>query len=122
MMRFLLVCAGGAIGSGARYLLAVGMARVAGTAFPWGTLLANMIGCFILAFVATMTTLSAELRLALMTGVLGGFTTYSAFNLDTTAYLRQGAWATALANVALTLGLCFVAGLAGAGLGRVFRL
>lgn len=122
MTRLLLVCAGGALGSGARYLLTLGMARLAGTAFPWGTLLANIIGCFALALIAELTTLSAEVRLALMTGVLGGFTTYSAFNQDTTAYLRHGAWAIATANVALTLVLCFAAGSAGAALGRAFRL
>ena len=73
MTRFLLVCAGGAIGSGARYLLTLWLARLAGVSFPWGTLLANIIGCFALALIAELTTLSAEVRLALMTGVLGGF-------------------------------------------------
>jgi CrcB protein len=121
MTRFLLVCAGGAVGSGARYLLTLALARIAGTTFPWGTLLANVIGCFTLALVAELTTLSAEVRLALMTGVLGGFTTYSAFNQDTTTYLRHGAWTTAAANVALTLVLCFVAGFGGAALGRAFK-
>ena len=121
MTRFLLVCAGGAIGSGARYLLTLGMARFAGSSFPWGTLLANVIGCFILALLAELSALSAEVRLTLMTGVLGGFTTYSAFNQDTTAYLRAGAWTTATANVAMTLALCFAAGLAGAATGRALH-
>ena len=121
MTRFLLVCAGGAIGSGARYLLTLVMARLAGTSFPWGTLLANVIGCFVLALVAELSALSAEVRLTLMTGVLGGFTTYSAFNQDTTAYLRAGAWTTATANVAMTLALCFAAGLAGAAVGRALH-
>ncbi|HET7707120.1 MAG TPA: CrcB family protein [Thermoanaerobaculia bacterium] len=121
MTRFLLVCAGGALGSGARYLLTLALARVAGTAFPWGTLLANIIGCFALALIAELSSLSAEVRLTLMTGVLGGFTTYSAFNQDTTAYLRIGAWPTAFANVAFTLVLCFAAGLAGAAIGRAVQ-
>lgn len=121
MTRFLLVCAGGALGSGARYLLTLGVARIAGTAFPWGTLLANIIGCFALALIAELSSLSAEVRLTVMTGVLGGFTTYSAFNQDTTAYLRAGAWAAAFGNVALTLLLCFAAGVAGAALGRAMQ-
>lgn len=121
MSRFLLVCAGGALGSGARYLLTLALARLAGTAFPWGTLLANIIGCFALALVTELSTLSAEVRLTLMAGFLGGFTTYSAFNQDTTAYLRTGAWPAAFANLAFTLVLCFAAGLAGAAIGRTMR-
>lgn len=122
MTRFLLVCAGGAIGSGARYLLTLWLARLAGVSFPWGTLLANIVGCFTLAVIAELTTLSAEVRLTLMTGVIGGFTTYSAFNQDTTAWLRAGTWTLASTNVVLTLTLCFAAGLGGAALGRAIRL
>ncbi|HEU4521631.1 MAG TPA: fluoride efflux transporter CrcB [Thermoanaerobaculia bacterium] len=121
MTRLLLVCAGGAIGSGARYLLTIAMARLAGTAFPWGTLAANLAGCFLISFILeSRTSLSPDLRLALTTGVLGGFTTYSAFNYDTTAYLRHGAWMVASANLLLTVMGCFAAGLLGIAAARSF--
>ena len=68
-------------------------------------------------FVATPD-LSPTLRLALTTGVMGGFTTYSAFNQETIRYIQDGAWRLALGNVALTLLLCLAAGFAGVALGR----
>ena len=113
-MRLLLICLGGAIGTGARYLLAGWSARQFGTGFPYGTLLVNIIGSFLLGFLMHAgTTYSATLRLALTTGVMGGFTTYSTFNYETTAYVRDGAWLLASANIALTVILCFIGGLAG---------
>ncbi|HUP47319.1 MAG TPA: fluoride efflux transporter CrcB [Thermoanaerobaculia bacterium] len=120
MTRLLLVCAGGAVGSGARYLLAVWAARQFGTTFPYGTLLVNVSGCFLLALLVQVgTVLSPDLRLALATGLLGGFTTYSTFNYETTAYAREGAWLAATANAAITLLACFGAGLLGAAAGRL---
>ena len=122
MTRLLLVCVGGAIGSGARYLLTVWLARAAGTGFPWGTLAVNITGCFLLALLMqTGTGLPEDLRVAVATGALGGFTTYSAFNYDATAYLTQGAWAKGMTYVFLTLAGCFIAGIAGALAGRALR-
>ena len=119
MSRFLLVCAGGAVGSGARYLVSLWMIRVAGAAFPWGTILVNVIGCFLIALIIEgWPALNPDVRLLLTTGVLGGFTTYSAFNHETVAYVRDGAWMTGLANVTLTVIVCFVAGLVGMWAGR----
>lgn len=120
MTRLLLVCAGGALGSGARYLLAIWAARQFGTTFPYGTLLVNVSGCFLLAFLMQVSTpLNPDLRLALATGVMGGFTTYSTFNYETTAYVRDGAWMAAAANVTVTLAVCFGAGILGAAAGRL---
>jgi fluoride exporter len=114
MTRFLLVCAGGALGSGARYLMTLWMIRAAGAAFPWGTILVNVIGCFLIALIMEgWPALNPDVRLLLTTGMLGGFTTYSAFNQETLLYAREGAWTTALANVALTVILCFAAGILG---------
>lgn len=123
MTRLLLVCAGGAVGAGARYLLTVWLARVAGVAFPWGTLAVNVTGCFLLALlVQTGTTLSEDLRIALATGVLGGFTTYSAFNYDATAYLMTGdTWTKGALYMLVTVVGSFAAGLAGLALGRFLR-
>ncbi len=122
MARLLLICAGGAIGTGARYLISVWSARQFGTGFPFGTLIVNIGGSFLLGLLMHVGTSSEvmppTLRLALTTGVMGGFTTYSTFNYETTAYLRDGAWLLAATNVAMTLIACVTAGLLGAAAGR----
>ncbi len=121
MLRLLLVCAGGALGAGARYLVSTWAARALGADFPRGTFLVNATGSFALAVVVALPAewLSADARLFLGAGVLGGYTTYSSFNAETLALLEGGSPALALANVALTLSACLVAGLLGLALGRV---
>ncbi len=123
MTRFLAVCLGGALGSGARYLVALWAAATLGASFPFGTLIVNVVGSFLLAFLmhvsASTEWMSPAVRLMLTTGVMGGFTTYSAFNYETTRYLRQAAWGVGFLNVAATLLGCFAAGLAGFALARV---
>jgi len=122
MYRFLLVCLGGAVGTGARYLIAVGAPRVLGSSFPHATLTVNVVGSFLLGVtmhVGLSTNLiSPGLRLVLATGVLGGFTTYSTFNYETIAFLREGAFGLAGLNVAATLLLCLAAGAAGLTVAR----
>jgi CrcB protein len=121
VLRLLLVCAGGALGSGARYLVSTWAARNLGAEFPRGTLLVNVAGSFMLALIVALpgARLSPELRLFLGAGILGGFTTYSSFNAETLALLEQGSTGLALANVALTVLGCLVAGLAGLLVGRL---
>jgi len=120
MIRFLLICLGGALGTGARYLIAIGVPRVLGTSFPYATLTVNVVGSFLLGAVMhvglTTNLMSPGLRLVLTTGVMGGFTTYSTFNYETMEYLREGAFRLAGVNVAATLLLCLLAG----ALGLVF--
>jgi CrcB protein len=116
VLRLLLVCAGGALGSGARYLVATAMARAVGVGLPWGTLAVNASGSFLIALVmgaAATGALSEEGRLLLATGVLGGFTTYSSFNHETLALAAQGRLAAAAGYAALTFCACLAAGLAG---------
>ena len=114
MSRFLLVCLGGALGTGARYLIGIGAPRFFGSAFPYGTLTVNVLGSFLLGAIMhvglTTALISPTLRLVLTTGVMGGFTTYSTFNYETIAYLREGAWAMAALNLGGTVALCLVAG------------
>ncbi len=122
MSRFLIVCLGGAVGSGARYLLSSWVGRSLPTAFPLGTLSVNVIGSFLIALVMQVG-LTTELippmwRLALTTGVMGGFTTYSTFNYETTELFREGAGALAAANVAVTVVACLVAGALGLAAGK----
>ncbi len=118
MTHLLLVALGGALGSVARHVAGAGVHRLAGGAFPVGTLTVNVIGSFLVVVVvhasATRGLLSAEARLFLGTGVMGGFTTYSAFNFETIALLQSGAVTLAVLNVAVTVAGCLLAG--GAGL------
>jgi CrcB protein len=120
VLRFLLVCAGGALGSGLRYLVSTWAVRVLGADFPRGTLIVNATGSFVLAFLFAVpgSRLSPELRLFLGAGVCGGYTTYSSFNTETLALFDQGSAGLAAANLALTVVGCLVAGLAGLALGR----
>jgi fluoride exporter len=115
----------GALGTLTRHFVGVWAARALGSGFPYGTLVVNVVGCFLIAaiaHVATSTTLiSQTLRLTLMTGFMGGLTTYSSFNLETTRLFAARAWAEGFLNLGVTLTTCFVAGLLGlAAARRVF--
>ncbi|WP_225027820.1 fluoride efflux transporter CrcB [Xinfangfangia pollutisoli] len=96
------VAAGGALGASARYLTNIGLARLLGTGFPWGTLAVNVLGAFAMGFLVTFLAHKDLNRLAplLMTGILGGFTTFSAFSLDTITLYERGQPALAAAYVA----------------------
>ena len=117
MNRFFWVCMGGAAGTGARYLISGWALTAFGLTFPWGTLAVNVIGSFLIGALMhvglTTQFFSPTLRIALATGVMGGFTTYSAFNYETLQFLQEGARLYALANVALMLFGCLAAGAAG---------
>jgi CrcB protein len=116
MLRFLLVCLGGAIGSGARYAVAL---AIGPSSLPYATLIVNVIGSFALAFLANaLPSLSGDVRVMLAAGVLGGFTTYSTFNYETIELARGGAWAMAMLNIVVTVLACLVAGLLGLALAR----
>jgi CrcB protein len=121
VVRLLLVCAGGALGSGARYLVATWAVRALGADFPRGTILVNVAGSFTLAVIFAIpgSRIPPDLRLFLGAGILGGFTTYSSFNTETLALLEQGRPGLALANVVITTVGCLIAGLAGLALGRL---
>jgi CrcB protein len=122
MYRFFLVCLGGAVGTGARYLVAMEMPRLVGTAFPYATLSVNVLGSFLLGAVMqvglTTDVMTPSTRLVLATGVMGGFTTYSTFNYETMEYLRRGTYWLAALNVAAPVLLCLVAGALGLALAR----
>jgi CrcB protein len=123
MARFLWICLGGAIGTGARYLLSGWLARSTGAGFPWGTLAVNALGSFLLGFLmqVSLTTglLPPTLRLALTTGVMGGFTTYSTFNYETLQLFEDEAWLLGFANLGVTVSVCLIAGLSGLLAGRL---
>jgi CrcB protein len=116
LRQAVLVFLGSGLGGTARYLLGTAIGRVFGTAFPYGTIAINAIGSFLILIVVQLAAagrISQDVRLALATGVLGGFTTYSSFNLETFQLAQQGSWGLAALNFALTTVLCLGAGLAG---------
>jgi CrcB protein len=117
MSRLLWVCLGSAVGGGARYLLSGWALKVLGAGFPYGTLAVNLIGSFLVGSLmyagVEAAAISPTVRLALTTGVMGGFTTYSSFSFETMRYLQEGAWGIAVANVLVTVLGCLVACLAG---------
>ena len=123
MSRFLLVSLGGAIGSGARYLLSSWAQVLLGAAFPYGTLIVNVVGSFLICAIMHLgvfaNVISPSLRLFLTTGIMGGFTTYSAFDHETYRYAQQGAYALVGLYVVTTLVLCFAAGAAGDAVARL---
>jgi CrcB protein len=117
------VCAGSALGGGARYLVSLWTASRGWTAFPWATLIVNITGCFLIMLIATIaaaTTMPANLRLFLTTGIMGGLTTYSTFDFEATMFLQSGARLSALIYVAATLVACFIAGMIGIAVARLF--
>ena len=122
--RLLLVFLGGGLGSGARLALGTVLIDRFGTGFPYGTLAVNLIGSALLAalvHVAVAThAVSADLRVGLAAGVLGGFTTYSAFSQETFAFLQDGAWSLGATYVAVTVIGCLCACLVGQGVARWF--
>jgi CrcB protein len=123
VMKTLWIGLGGALGSMARYHLDGWLQTRLGTGFPYGTLAVNLVGSFLLVllmFVGLRTDVIPPVaRIALATGVLGGFTTYSTFNYETLRYFQNGAWAMGTMNAAITLFGCLAAGLLGWALGRV---
>jgi CrcB protein len=122
-VQWLLVFAGGGIGSLARYLTALWMAAWFGAVFPFGTLTVNVIGSLLIGFLATLADergiIGPQARLFLVVGLLGGFTTFSSFSLETFRLARDGETMAALLNVTGNLGLCLVCVWLGVGLGRV---
>lgn len=101
-MSFFLVAVGGAAGSVLRYLVSL---LFMGMGWPWGTLLVNILGSFTMGMFAGIG-LSPQQRLLWMTGVLGGFTTFSAFSLETATLWERAHWeGVAYVALSLTLGL-----------------
>ncbi len=103
MQLLILASLGGALGAGARHLVNIGAVRLLGPAFPWATLTVNVIGSaamgFLLGVIALRLAGSVEWRTFLLTGILGGFTTFSAFSMDAAQLWARGASGLALLYV-----------------------
>lgn len=119
MTTVLCVAAGGALGASARYLVGVGVGRVLGAEFPWATLAVNVLGCLLMGLLveamALRWTVSHDLRAFLAVGLLGGFTTFSAFSVDFALLFERNDYLSAglylIASVVLSIAALF-AGLA----------
>ena len=126
-MVYVWVALGGALGSVARYACSVAAARWLGTAFPFGTLFVNVAGSFTIGLLAALIAadgrplLGADARALLLVGVLGGFTTFSSFSLETLELARGGALGAAGANVALSVVLCLFGAWLGLACAGVFN-
>ncbi len=122
MMTALLVAAGGAIGTLARYLVHLGMSRWWPSKIPFGTLTVNVLGSFaigaVMAYFIARNDLGSPTRLALTTGVLGGFTTYSAFAYEVVALFRDRELGALFGYLALLFAASLVGCAAGIALGR----
>jgi CrcB protein len=116
--NFLLAIAvGGGLGSLARYYLSTVIYSITGGTFPWGILVVNVIGGFAMGLIVELSALklnlAPELRAFLATGILGGFTTFSAFSLDSALLIERGEWLSAMsyivASVVLSIAALFAA-------------
>jgi len=101
------IAAGGALGAVGRYALSSQITHWIGPGFPWGILAVNVVGCFVLGVIAELgaltLNLSPEMRAFLTTGILGGFTTFSAFALDSAVMIERGDWIATVLYVAASV-------------------
>ncbi len=121
-MVYLWIAVGSAVGGAARYFCSGVVARLIGETFPWGTLVVNVVGSFIIGFVAVLTAPDGRLlvgsttRLAIMVGFCGGYTTFSSFSIQTLNLLNDGQYLYAGANTLLSVVLCLAAVWAGSAI------
>jgi CrcB protein len=120
MESYIWVAIGGALGTAGRYWLSGVVARLIGETFPWGTLLINVMGSFIIGFFAALTgpdgrvLVGSTARQFVMVGLCGGYTTFSSFSLQTLSLMNDGEWFRAGGNIVLSVALCLIAVWAGA--------
>lgn len=123
MVKWFTLALGGIAGTFARYILAGFIYGILGTSFPYGTLVVNLLGCFIIGFLATLAEekflLGPNARLLLMVGFCGAFTTFSTFMLETLNFTKDGETLRALLNILASVTLGFFAIKLGVLLGEI---
>jgi CrcB protein len=123
MTMILVITLGAGLGANLRYAVSVWAAQRWGTAFPYGTMLINVTGSFAIGLIMVLATtripLSALWRLLIVTGFLGGFTTFSSFSYETYVLLVGGSWVAAVLNIAGSVGIGMIGVFLGVGLARL---
>ncbi len=123
MREVLLIALAGAIGALSRYGISLAANRFISDSFPFGTLIVNVLGCFLIGYVMhlglTTDLIPATWRVAITIGFLGGLTTFSSFSYETVSFIEDGAWALAGGNIAANVLLAIPATLLGLGLARI---
>jgi len=124
MLKYLFVFIGGGIGASARYWLTGIVYKIVQNEFPYGTLLVNTIGCFLIGILIVgmegQYVMNSSLRIFLTIGILGGFTTFSTFSYETIALFRDGEILFAFTNVFASVVVCLAATYTGIVLGKLF--
>ncbi|NRB25411.1 fluoride efflux transporter CrcB [Shewanella sp.] len=109
MNNILFVALGGSIGAVFRYLISIFMVQLFGSAFPFGTLLVNILGSFMMGIIYALgqvSEVSPEIKAMVGVGLLGALTTFSTFSNETLLLIQSGAWLKAFLNITLNLSLC----------------
>jgi CrcB protein len=115
LQNYLWIMLGSALGGGARYWCSGFVANHFGASFPWGTVLVNVLGSFVIGFFNTLTgpdgrfLVGSTARQFVMVGLCGGYTTFSSFSLQTLSLAREGEWLRAGGNVGVSVLLCLLA-------------
>ena len=115
LQTYMLIMLGSALGGAGRYWCSGFVAQNFGETFPWGTIIVNIVGSFVIGFVATLTgpdgrvLANTDTRQFIMVGLCGGYTTFSSFSLQTLNLMRDGEWSPAIGNVGLSVVLCMFA-------------
>jgi CrcB protein len=122
-VNFIMVSLGAIVGANLRYILSRYAAKVLGPVFPYGTLMINILGSFIVGWFMIWTTervlVDPRWRLLIVVGFCGGFTTFSSYAFESMAYFEQGQWALMASNVVANNVLCLLAAVAGMAVARV---
>lgn len=122
MTQMLAIAAGGAVGALMRYWVSIGVYALVGRGFPYGTLVVNVLGSLAMGLLFVLLIERMDVgsiwRAALLVGLLGAFTTFSTFSIETLNLVEEGAYTRALMNVVLSVVLCIVAAWVGVKLGR----
>jgi len=125
MENYVWIAIGGALGTTGRYWLSGVVAHLVGETFPWGTLVINVTGSFIIGFFGALTGpdgrvfVGSTMRQFVMVGICGGYTTFSSFSLQTLNLMNDGEWTNASANIGLSVILCLIGVWAGVMLASI---
>jgi len=122
LLQILAIAGGGALGALGRFWMSAGVYRLLGREFPWGTLAVNVLGSFLMGLLFVLflerSLVSGEWRAAILVGVLGAFTTFSTFSIETLNLIGQADYLKAVGNVLVSVAACILACWAGLALGR----